>query len=69
METVSGGAGRPRSRKALGCLAAALLGQVRLVEVNRDCLRLSTDGPQRVNGGLKTATLACDAPSPIDQPN
>jgi len=32
--------------------------QVRLVEVNRDCLRLSTDGPQRVNGGLKTATLA-----------
>jgi len=31
--------------------------QVRLVEVNGDCLRLSTDGPQRVNGGLKTATL------------
>src|SRR5260370_23578590 len=26
METVSGDAGRPRSRKALGCLAAALLG-------------------------------------------
>src|SRR5438105_15745421 len=26
METVSGEAGRPRSRKALGCLAAALLG-------------------------------------------
>jgi hypothetical protein len=31
--------------------------QVRLVEVNGEYLRLSTDGPQRVNGGLKTATL------------
>jgi hypothetical protein len=31
--------------------------QVRLVEVNGETLRLSTDGPQRVNGALKTATL------------
>lgn len=31
--------------------------QVRLVEVNGEYLRLSTDGPQRVNGALKTATL------------
>jgi hypothetical protein len=31
--------------------------QVRLVEVNGDRLQLSTDGPQRFNGVLKTATL------------
>jgi hypothetical protein len=31
--------------------------QMRLVEVNGETLRLSTDGPQRVNGALKTATL------------
>jgi Lipocalin-like domain len=31
--------------------------QVRLVEVNGERLRLSTDGPQRFNGVLKTATL------------
>jgi Lipocalin-like domain len=31
--------------------------QVRLVEVNGETLRLSTDGPQRLNGALKTATL------------
>jgi hypothetical protein len=29
--------------------------QVRLVEVNGETLRLSTDGPQRFNGALKTA--------------
>jgi hypothetical protein len=31
--------------------------QVRLVEVNGKTLRLRTDGPQRFNGALKTATL------------
>jgi len=31
--------------------------QVRLVEVGNDRLQLSTDGPQRFNGTLKTATL------------
>jgi hypothetical protein len=31
--------------------------QVRLVEVNGETLRLSTDGPQRFNGALKMATL------------
>jgi hypothetical protein len=31
--------------------------QVRLVEVNGERLQLSTDGPQRFNGVLKTATL------------
>ena len=31
--------------------------QVRLVEVNGETLRLSTDGPQRLNGALRTATL------------
>jgi hypothetical protein len=31
--------------------------QVRLVEVNGETLQLSTDGPQRLNGTLKTATL------------
>jgi hypothetical protein len=31
--------------------------QVRLVEVNGETLQLSTDGPQRLNGALKTATL------------
>jgi hypothetical protein len=31
--------------------------QVRLVEVNDETLRLSTDGPQRFNGALKMATL------------
>jgi hypothetical protein len=31
--------------------------QVRLVEVNGKTLRLSTDGPQRLNGALRTATL------------
>jgi hypothetical protein len=31
--------------------------QVRLVEVNGERLQLSTDGPQRVNGALTTATL------------
>ena len=31
--------------------------QVRLVEVNGETLRLSTEGPQRFNGALKTATL------------
>jgi hypothetical protein len=31
--------------------------QVRLVEVNGERLQLSTDGPQRFNGALKTATL------------
>jgi Lipocalin-like domain len=31
--------------------------QVRLVEINGERLQLSTDGPQRVNGPLKPATL------------
>jgi hypothetical protein len=31
--------------------------QVRLVEVNGERLQLSTDGPQRLNGVLKTATM------------
>ena len=31
--------------------------QVRLVKIDRDVLQLSTDGPQRFNGTLKTATL------------
>ena len=31
--------------------------QVRLVKIDGDVLQLSTDGPQRFNGALKTATL------------
>ena len=32
--------------------------QVRLVEVDGERLQLSTDGPQRFNGTLKTATIS-----------
>jgi hypothetical protein len=32
--------------------------QVRLAEVDGERLQLSTDGPQRFNGTLKTATIS-----------